>query len=216
MPIVIPLRGATSPTLNVYFGTNQIANGGGLNFGQVLAGTTIPFTLTFSNAGPTTFTNPYVSLYSYVWDGGNFSFSPDAPQSGFNLVPGATTNFTMLLQPAASGSISNTLTILGNDDALLATAGQFTIGLSAMATNSLFTASLVSPVANATYIFPNPVPLNTLVVPSVNTYVQNVNYYLVSGTKLAFLGNSTDNTYNWSFGLDQCRRGELYPPGGGP
>ena len=202
VPITIPLRGTNSPILKIFLGTNEISNLGLIDFGTVVSGTAVPFTLTLTNAGPVTFTNesPYVGLFgSGVSDGGYFELGNSVPLDGFILAPAASTNFNLILHPNSSGVISNSLRIEGNDDALLITSKLFSFGMRAISSNATFATTLLSPADGATIIYPNPVSMHASVsFPSLIS-ISSVNFYSVSGSSLTFLGSGSGTGGNWYF-----------------
>ena len=198
---VLP-RAATSPQMQLLFGTNNLPSGSTLNFGVVQLNTPYQAMLTITNPGTSTLTNQLNNLYQ------PFYFT-NTTLGQFTLAPHASRNITLAFYATSYGAQSGELDIPNNDTGLYNPSdyyncqlmGTFQLFLRGSATN--FSAgpsvTLTSPVSNAWYVASNDIPLNALV---------SVNDNLTSISHVDFYAASTNG--NWYLGTAWSASGNIY------
>ena len=198
---VLP-RFATSPQMQLLFGTNNVPTGSTVYFGVVQLNTPYQVTLTITNLGPGTLTNQLNNPYQ------PFYFT-NTTLGQFTLAPHTSRNVTLAFYAAYSGEQSVELDIPNNDLGLgsppygnCQLMGTFKLYLRGAATN--FSASpsvvLTNPASNAWFVVNNNISLQASVTINDGQPISYVNFYAASTNGNQYLGRTytpSGNVYSF-------------------
>ena len=208
VPITVLARPANAPAMTVYFGTNQLPSGSGLNFGLVLTNTINTATLTISNSGGGILTNwlnaPSASVF-YLTN------PPAAVGDPFIMTAGQTKTVKVVLQDAYPESDATVLQIDNNDQGQWSPSssdcnpiGHFRLSLTGTTTNYSGPPTVVMnyPTAGSSFVAPGSLSLQATATASGGADVNAVDFYYVLTNGYAFIGRGSANgniyTYSWT------------------